>query len=254
SPCRELLLTDEVRARAKALADDHPELVEMLEKIAAGHAVDGMESLSPALVEGMELLVELLPEGTHVLVCDPELVRGRAQDLVATSQEFLQASWAAAAGGGKAPIDLGASAYRSLAEVREVALDRGLAWWTLSPFSSGPASDSAEPVRTEEGEVIDFSAQVSTAGVESRTIAGQVGETYRGDTEAAVRDLAARVHDNWRVAVIAEGHGLADRMVEVLSEHDLPVRIDDGTEVPAEGRISVTTGALRHGFVADALR
>ena len=44
-----------------------------------------------------------------VLVCDPERVRARAHDLVATSQEFLQASWAAAAGGGQAPIDLGRS-------------------------------------------------------------------------------------------------------------------------------------------------
>ncbi|WP_246186679.1 transcription-repair coupling factor [Microlunatus speluncae] len=254
SPCRELLLTDEVRERAKALAVEHPELIEMLDKIAAGHAVDGMESLSPALVEGMELLVELLPVETHVLLCDPELIRGRAQDLVTTSQEFLQASWAAAAGGGKAPIDLGASAYRGLAEVRQVAMDRGLAWWTLSPFSSGPAPAGADPIRTEDGELIDFSTRISTAGVESRVIAGQVGETYRGDTEAAVRDLAARVHDNWRLAVIAEGQGLAQRMIEVLSEHDLPVRIGDGTEPPAAGTITVSTGALRHGFVADELR
>ncbi len=260
SPCRELLLNDEVRARAKDLAAEHPELIEMLDKIAAGHAVDGMESLSPALVEGMELLVELVPDGTHVLLCDPELIRGRAQDLVSTSQEFLKASWAAAAGGGKAPIDLGASAYRPLADVRQVALDRGLAWWSLSPFSAGPGADGesepdrTQPIRTEDGELIDFSTQVSTVGVESRIIAGQVGETYRGDTEAAVRDLAARVHDGWRLAVIAEGHGLAQRMVEVLSEHDLPARIDDGTAIPAEGTISVSTGELRHGFVADALR
>ena len=61
SPCRELLLTDEVRSRAAALAEQHPELIEMLDKIAQGHAVDGMEALSPALVDGMELLVELLP-------------------------------------------------------------------------------------------------------------------------------------------------------------------------------------------------
>ena len=35
------------------------------------------------------------------VVCDPERVRTRAADLVATSQEFLQASWAASAGGGE---------------------------------------------------------------------------------------------------------------------------------------------------------
>jgi transcription-repair coupling factor (superfamily II helicase) len=106
-PCRELLLTDEVRARAKELGEAHPQLAEIAEKLADGHAVEGMESLSPVLVDEMEMLVDLLPESTHVLVLDPERARSRAHDLVATSEEFLEASWAAAAGGGAAPIDLG---------------------------------------------------------------------------------------------------------------------------------------------------
>src|SRR3712207_5028204 len=42
-PCRELLLTDEVRARAKHLAAEHPGLVEVLDKLANGIAVEGME-------------------------------------------------------------------------------------------------------------------------------------------------------------------------------------------------------------------
>ncbi|HVU92626.1 MAG TPA: hypothetical protein VHC23_10350, partial [Jatrophihabitans sp.] len=76
-PCRELLLTDEVRARAARLAEQHPELDELLGKIAAGIAVEGMESLAPVLVDEMELLVDLMPEDTHVLVLDPERVRRR---------------------------------------------------------------------------------------------------------------------------------------------------------------------------------
>ncbi|HVK35268.1 MAG TPA: transcription-repair coupling factor, partial [Microlunatus sp.] len=60
SPCRELLLTDEVRQRAFALSQQHPELIDMLDRIAQGHAVDGMEALSPVLVDGMELLVDVL--------------------------------------------------------------------------------------------------------------------------------------------------------------------------------------------------
>lgn len=98
-PCRELLLTDTVRERAAALAEKHPELGELLGKIAEGIAVDGMESLAPVLVDDMELLLDVLPAGSMTLVCDPERVRTRAADLVATSQEFLQASWAASAGG-----------------------------------------------------------------------------------------------------------------------------------------------------------
>ena len=100
-PCRELLLTDEVRARAAELAREHPSLSDLFSKLAEGHAVEGMESLAPVLVGDMESLVSLLPGPGSVLICDPERVRARAHDLVATSDEFLQASWAAAASGAR---------------------------------------------------------------------------------------------------------------------------------------------------------
>jgi transcription-repair coupling factor (superfamily II helicase) len=261
SPCRELLLTNEVRSRAAALAEQHPELIEMLDKIAQGHPVDGMEALSPALVDGMELLIDLLPTDTHVLICDPELVRGRAIDLVKTSAEFLHASWAAAAGGGQAPIDLGASAYQPLAEVRAAALARGMAWWTLSPFSAGPMDGSAagddgfQPIRTEDGEIIDLSDLVGGQAVESRIVLGQVGETYRGDTEAAVNEITKRIRDMWRVVVMAEGRGTADRIAEVLTEHELPVRVLASLdEAPTAGLATVVTGQLSHGFLAEEIR
>ena len=89
-------------APAAELGRAHPQLVELTDKIANGIAVEGMESLAPALVDDMELLVDLMPADTHVLVLDPSGPR-RAHDLVATSEEFLGASWAAAAGGGTAP-------------------------------------------------------------------------------------------------------------------------------------------------------
>ena len=133
-PCRELLLTDDVRRRAAELGQQHPQLVELTDKIAAGIAVEGMESLAPVLVDEMELLVDLMPDDTHVLVVDPERARSRAHDLVATSEEFLGASWAAAAGGGTAPIDLGAASYRAIADVRQHSLGLGRPWWTMSPF------------------------------------------------------------------------------------------------------------------------
>ncbi|GAA3576644.1 transcription-repair coupling factor [Microlunatus spumicola] len=271
SPCRELLLTDEVRTRAFALSQEHPELIEMLDKIAQGHAVDGMEALSPVLVDGMELLVELLPKGAQVLVCDPELVRGRAIDLVRTSEEFLHASWAAAAGGGKAPIDLGESSYRPLAEVRSTALARGLSWWTLSPFSAGPEAGAKDDgprhgetrasegwgagnVRTEDGELVDLSSVAREAGVVSRTIAGHPVESYRGDTEAALHEISGRVRDGWRVLLMAEGKGIAERLAEVLANEDLPVRrLESLTDHPAPGIATVVCGELTQGFVAEGL-
>src|SRR5205823_12424534 len=96
-------------------------------------------------------------------------VRARAHDLVATSQEFLEASWAAAAGGGEAPIDLGAAAYMSLGDVRSQALGRGLAWWSLSPFAAAPVDDTRE-LRDSMGERVAFDIDTEAGAVTSRIL------------------------------------------------------------------------------------
>ena len=81
-----------------------------------GHGVAGAGAAGRPGLAGAA--ADCLPAGDVVLLCDPERIRTRAHDLVRTSEEFLQASWAAAGVGGKAPIDLGAAAFKSLAEVR----------------------------------------------------------------------------------------------------------------------------------------
>ncbi|WP_110182443.1 transcription-repair coupling factor [Nocardioides solisilvae] len=237
-PCRELLLTEEVRARAAELGRAHPQLLEMTDKIAAGIAVEGMESLAPVLVDDMELLVDLLPADTHVLVLDPERARTRAHDLVATSEEFLGASWAAAASGGSAPIDLSVASYREVADVREHALGRGLAWWSMSPFGLGDTAELAE---------LDLDVRIGA--VESRTLSAQPVESYRGDLERALRDVTQWLAHDHQVVVMYPGHGPAQRLVEVLSEHDVPARLAEPTDQPAgPGVVTVTCGPLDHGF------
>src|SRR5579863_9523537 len=133
-PCRELLLTPSVRARAKELAAKHPGVSEILGKIADGITVEGMEAFSAVLADRMDLLLDHLPIGGVVLACDPERIRTRAIELVATSQEFLEAPWASAASGGEAPVDLGGSAFQPIEKIREAAAELGIAWWTLAPF------------------------------------------------------------------------------------------------------------------------
>ena len=171
-PCRELLLTDDVRRRAKALGAEHPELAELTDRMAEGVAVEGMESLAPVLVDEMEMLVDLLPAESHVLLLDPERVRTRAHDLVATCEEFLGASWAAAAGGGQAPIDLGAASLREIGDVRQDVLAQGKAWWSVSPFGLDDDTDEA-----------------------SRVVDVRPAEEYRGDVERAVADIRGWVAD-----------------------------------------------------------
>ncbi|HVF05386.1 MAG TPA: transcription-repair coupling factor [Frankiaceae bacterium] len=227
-PCRELLLTDDVRARAKALAIEHPELVEMLDKLADGTPVEGMEALAPVLVDDLVLLVEELPAGAHVLVCDPERVRARAEELTRTSEEFLEASWAAAAGGGTAPVDLGAAAYRPVEDVREAATATGVPWWDLTPFAADEDADN----------VVDARAH----------------EPYVGDMEKLIGDVRDWVRDDWHVVFVTEGHGPADRFAEVLREHDLGVRVAYDIDAAPGPGVTVGNASFDNGFVMPGLK
>jgi transcription-repair coupling factor (superfamily II helicase) len=240
-PCRELLLTDEVRARARALTVEHPELIELLDKLADGTAVEGMEALAPVLADGMELLVDLLPEGSLVVVCDPERVRTRAHDLVATSEEFLEASWHNAAAGNVTPIDLRAAAYHSVADVRGAALARSIPWWGISPFGGDVAGDDVEVL---DPDAIDRVAPDVRAA-----------EAYRGETSRAFVQAADWLRERWSVVLVTAGHGTAERVAESARAEGLPVRLLERLDAaPEQGVVSVVTGGLEHGLVAPGLR
>jgi transcription-repair coupling factor (superfamily II helicase) len=232
-PCRELLLTEAVRARAAALGERHPDLLDITDKLAEGIAVEGMEALAPVLAEGMETLVDVLARAAGragreplVLVAGPELVRTRGHDLVATSNEFLAASWHNAAAGNTTPIDLGAAAYRTVEEVHELARALDVAWWSAGTIGLG-----------EDADVLPVAATTA----------------YRGDGAALAGDLRAALRDGRRVVVVASGVGSATRIAEQLAEADLPARVVPGvTRWPiGAGVVTVTTGRLDHGI--DAL-
>ncbi|MDF5754796.1 transcription-repair coupling factor [Spongiactinospora sp. TRM90649] len=230
APCRELLLTPDVRERARELADQHPALAETLEQLAEGSPVEGMEAFAPVLAGEMDLLVQHLPVRSAVFVCDPERIRSRAEELVRTSQEFLEASWINAAAGGEAPIDLGASAFRRLDEVREHAGELGQPWWSIAPF-------------TGTGDTTD--------GV---TLDAHEAESYRGDTQRALGDIKGWLGEGRTVVLLSEGHGPAERIVELLKGVDVPARLEPGLGAePARGVAHVTTGRVEHGFVTETL-
>ncbi|MGR6914511.1 transcription-repair coupling factor [[Actinomadura] parvosata] len=223
-PCRELLLTAEVRRRARALAEEHPALAEVLDQLAEGTPVEGMEAFAPVLAGEMDLLLDHLPIRSAVFVCDPERIRGRAEELVRTSQEFLEASWINAAAGGEAPIDLGAAAFRTLEEIREHADALGQPWWTMAPFGAG----------------VELDAQDS--------------ESYRGDTAKALADIKGWLADEKAVVLLSEGHGPAERMVEVLKSVDVPARLTQYVDKAPEPKVvHVSTGLIEHGFITPGL-
>ncbi|MBC9956174.1 transcription-repair coupling factor [Yimella sp. cx-51] len=232
-PCRELLLTDDVRERARTLAAQLPGVADMLHKVAEGIAVEGMESLSPILLgDRMETLLDVLPKGTHVVLSDPERVRTRAHDLVATSTEFLEASWSNAAAGNAVPVDLqsvlGTASYWSLVELRDHALARGLPWWSMSSFA------------TDE-ELTEFSEDDLPG--ERVTLRTEEVPQYRSDTEAAVADIRTWTAAGLKTLVLTDGPGLGKRVRELLLDNEIPL-----SEELASGKVTTAVGTLGRGF------
>ncbi|MDO8152391.1 transcription-repair coupling factor [Isoptericola sp. b408] len=245
-PCREILLTDAVRARAADLVQQLPGATDMLDKLAAGVAVEGMESLAPVLVERMVPVLDLVRDDALLVLDEPERVRRRAHDLVATTEEFLAAAWTGAVAGADAPIDLSAASFATFAETREVAARRGLGWWTLSAFSlegAETADEDAPPVATGED------------GATTVTIAARDVESYRGDVARALDDVRGLQKAGWRLVLTTEGPGPAKRMVEQLGASDTAARLstDLATE-PEGGVVHVVPALVGKGFVVPELR
>jgi transcription-repair coupling factor (superfamily II helicase) len=235
-PCREMLLTDDVRDRAAKLAAEHPPLEnnvtgsipDMLAKLAQGIPVDGMEALLPLLRAGeLSTLSAHLPAGTPLLICDPEKVRSRAADLIKTGREFLEASWSTAAVGGDVPIDieaLGASGFVELDDARAAAREGGHPWWTLSQLSDDSAFE------------LNIRPAPSARGQQS-----SVDEIFAM--------LRAHVATGGYAVVVTPGTGTAHRVVEQLAESDTPATMLEPGAAPKEGVVGVLKGPLHDGVV-----
>ncbi|MBD8062540.1 transcription-repair coupling factor [Oceanitalea stevensii] len=239
-PAREMLLTGAVRARAKSLVAEMPGAADMLERLSEGIAVEGMESLAPLLVDGLEPVLDLVPDDALVLMSEPERIRRRAHDLVATTEEFLAAAWASAAAGGTTPVELRSASFATLEDTHDLARSRGLGWWDLTSLSAEMPDAPDDDGATDE----------DTSAVAARDV-----EPYRGDVPRALADLRALTRDGWRLLITTQGPGQARRMVEQLADADVPARqVEDVVEEPPADVVLVTTASVPRGFVAPGLR
>ena len=267
-PVRELMITDEIAARAGRLARENagnPELAEAFDKISQHTPVQGMESLIPVLYDGpMQTLPELMPQGSHTVVLAPAAVQRRAEDLIATGREFLAAGWEVAAMGGDAPVDVAAIAanseeggdvdragYRSLASLRATQDALGLPWWTVSPTGIADYDDDDDDAAASEPLLLDF----------------ELAPAPQGDLEAIghmMSTVRARVEAGDRVAYAAPSPAIVARMLRRFREAGIAaeaVGVDlDGItgqgrmrrskrspdEPPAAGTVSIYQ-AVAHG-------
>ena len=224
--CREILLTDEVRAKAAEIAAVNPLFQETLAAVAAGQLIDGVESLAPLLVGELITLIDVLPGEAAVLLLEPERIRARAEDLIETSAEFLKAAWSVAATGGDSPFNLDASSFRSLGEIHSAAKKRAISWSSVSALTVD--------AELAEARVLEIPAQV---------IAG-----YKSDLTKLVTELTELNHAGAATVIVAAGAGSAQRYAESLSEHNLEI-----APTITVGKTSAVSGFLTAGFITEQL-
>jgi transcription-repair coupling factor (superfamily II helicase) len=223
-PCRELLLTPEIKHRAIEIKDEYPAAAEMLEKISEAIAFEGMESLIPLLVDKTETLLSRMPANTQIIYIDEQRIRSRAADLLATNEEFLNASWSNAALGAMAPLHDGAGTYISWDELQEEIVRCGLTSAELSTFGS----DLEEDVLFLDYAPID---------------------PMRGDIERTIEVLRTCLEEHRTVVFATHGHGMLERYAGIFRAADLPVHIVEKlSATPTKGSIYLTTSILAHGF------
>jgi transcription-repair coupling factor (superfamily II helicase) len=231
-PGRELMISDSVKAKARYLAAEFPQLSEMAGKIAEGISVDGMESITALLKPNLISLVELLPKSFSITFIDEPRIKSRAADLVATNQEFLEASWSNAALGGFTPIDLtgeisngGYFAFEEIL-VRCAKSDHG--YWSLNPYASEISqTDDAQPLAKFEAIPV-----------------------YAGKIEAALTDLRDWLAKSYQIIFTASGSGILERYQALLREAEIPERrLQEISSTLTRDAIYLTMSAIEHGFI-----
>jgi transcription-repair coupling factor (superfamily II helicase) len=223
-PCRELLLTPEIQVKANDLISKFPAAAEMLDRMAAGIATEGMESLIPLLIEDQETLLDRMPANTEIIFLDEERIRSRAADLLSTNDEFLAASWSNAAVGAIAPVHTGVSTYLAWDELAEKIISLGLNRRSLNSFGSDLSENT------------DFMA-ISAI------------DPLRGDMDQLLAVLGEAVLNNFKVIFTANGHGMVERYAGIFRGADLPVYVVEQLQAkPTAGLIHITTTPITYGF------
>ncbi|MEY4311610.1 MAG: Transcription-repair-coupling factor, partial [Actinomycetota bacterium] len=151
---------------------------------------------------------------------EPERIATRAQELIDTSAEFLEASWSNTTAGNAIPVDLG-KGFHHFTYLKSENQDR--TWVCLSTLM-GP--DALIP-------------ELETA------------PQYRGQFESLVEQLANWWAQDFQVVISMAAAGTAERLVHTLTEHAVAARQVDNAE-PIAKRVDVVLGHQENGLIFKA--
>ncbi len=233
-PCRELLLNEKVKQNAMKLAEEFPQLKEIIEKITQEITFEGMESLAAGLVDEFKSLIDFLPEQTQIWLVDEPRLRSRAADLITTNEEFLSAAWSniAWSQGEKVdtPLDLsqqlGRAGFYEFYQIEDISKKAGHLIRALNLYPSTP----------EQIEV-DFIETI---------------ETYGKKYELALNDISKWQKLNYQVVITASANGTLKRFSELLNAENLPNQfVTDDEKLLQTDLISLYRSEIAHGFKSE---
>ncbi|MEJ7756512.1 MAG: CarD family transcriptional regulator [Nocardioidaceae bacterium] len=116
---------------------------------------------------------------------------------------------------------------------------------TCSPAAGrgGPRHRSLDPDASDD------------AGASSRTLAFTAAPTYRGDTEQALLDMKGWLADRQRIVLLTPAPGQSARSAELLGEHDIAAAVHEQVVESAltPDVVHVVTADIAHGFIAGGL-
>ena len=260
--CRELLLTPQVRAKARSEMDRLPGAAEILELASQGIAAPGLESLAPILVGGMDSFLDLIPAGGLFVAIDPERIRARGADLVATTEEFLSAAWSQAAGGGAVPLEAGDASFIPLEEIWGA---QGRPWWELTAL---PPAELAEAMaKNSHGLGEEAESDVASGALLKKeahsvivsdtlvALGARDVRPYRGDYTRALEDIRTLIRSGWTLILAAEGEGPARRLYSIATDAGIGSRIVQEIDPTQDSSVLDVAAAPRtKGFVAPDLK
>jgi transcription-repair coupling factor (superfamily II helicase) len=213
--CRELVLTDDVRERARSLAKESPFARDVFEKIADGLVFDGMESWLPWLTDEERLFTDLLSTQARVVLVEPRRLRDRAADLVeeeTSLAEALASTWVTAPAGGTSPAAV--SSVMETAAGTSTGADHSVARLHL-PFERLLAQTGAHLA----------SLVPSAENTETTAISARPWPPVLGDSVGLAKRLGELARSDHRVVICADGRGSADRIADVLSSEGLDLKV-----------------------------
>lgn len=215
-PARELVISADLRERARRQAVMMPSLAGSLERLAEGAIFEGAESLVTLLHPRPALLPDFMGPKAGVALIDPLLLHERAVKVIEEATILADVAW-------KLPDGTSLFQDAGFATVEQV-LDRvGGQRWDLTAFGD-------------------------------ERLPGTPWPSFKGDVEALSLRCKQLLDEGRRVIVTTAGAGPARRIRDVLTEHMIPAGLDDAiAATPASGRVEIVASPLRTGFLDDEL-